>query len=404
MNQDRHTGCCIVGGGPAGMMLGFLLARAGVDVTVLEKWPDFFRDFRGDTIHPSTLTLLDELGLIDAFLALPHNKTRLLSIEVGGKIIPFADFSHLPVKYPYIAFIPQWDFLNFMAREAQKLPNFKLLMDTAATDLIYDNNVVIGVVAENNNKTFSIYAPLVVGADGRHSTVREKSQLALAEIGAPMDVLWFRLSRKKQDPKNSTFRLACGRMMVMIDRGDYWQCGFIIQKGYFDTMQKKNIADFYADIAAIAPELSDRFDEIPVWENIKLLQVSVNRLKKWYRAGLLCIGDAAHAMSPVGGVGINLAIQDSVAAANLLADAILNKSLNEEKLATVQKRREPPTIKTQRLQVIIQNYVVKDVLYHHEKHLKTPFFIKLFLWIPCLRRIPARFIGVGFLPEHIKKI
>ena len=400
--QDINTQCGVVGGGPAGIMLGFLLARAGIQVTVLEKWPDFFRDFRGDTIHPSTLELLNELGLLNAFLALPHNKTTVLSVEIGAQTIPVADFSHLPVKCPYIAFIPQWDFLNFIAKEAQKLPNFQLLMGTQATDLIYDQDVVVGVKAKNNEGEFFIHTPLVVGADGRHSTVREKSKLALTEMGAPMDVLWFRLSRKNKDPKSSTFRLECGRMMVMIERGDYWQCGFIIQKGYFDAMQKKPIGDFYADIATIAPELSDRFNEIETWDKIKLLQVSVNRLAKWYQPGLLCIGDSAHAMSPVGGVGINLAIQDAVATANMLTQAILDKTLCELDLAKVQARREPPTIKTQRFQVIVQNHVIKEVLNNNGKKMKIPLFVKLFQWIPVLRRIPARFIGMGFLPEHIK--
>lgn len=402
--QDIQTHCCVAGGGPAGIMLGFLLARAGIPVTVLEKWPDFFRDFRGDTIHPSTLEALSELGLLDAFLSLPHNKTTVFSAEIGGKHISVADFSHLPVKSPYLAFIPQWDFLNFIAKEAQKLPHFQLLMGTEAVDLIEENNTIVGVKAKNSEGEFTIRATLVVGADGRHSTVREKSQLPLTEIGAPMDILWFSLSHKKGDPTGSVFRLDFGRMMIMIDRGDYWQCGFVIQKGYFEAMQKMPIEKFYADIEMIAPELRDRFNEIPTWDKIKLLQVSVNRLKKWHRPGLLCIGDAAHAMSPVGGVGINLAIQDAIATANILAPSLLNNTLSESDLAKVQKRREPPMIKTQRMQVLIQNHVIKGVLSNNGSHMKTPLFLKLLQHIPILRRIPAKFIGMGFLPEHIRNV
>lgn len=399
--NEFNTQCCVVGGGPAGIMLGFLLARKGIQVTVLEKWPDFFRDFRGDTIHPSTLELLYELGLIDAFLKLPLNKTTLLGARIGQSDITVADFSHLPVKCPYIAFTPQWDFLNFIAGEAKKLPNFNLMMGTEGVDLIYQDNCIIGVKAKNETTDFTIHAPLVVGADGRHSMVREKSKLPLKEIGAPMDVLWFHISRKSADAAHSLFRLDFGRMMVMLERGDYWQCGFIIQKGYFDVIQKQGIARLHDDIAAIAPELRDRFTEINTWNKIKLLQVSVNHLEKWYLPGLLCIGDAAHAMSPVGGVGVNLAIQDAVATANILAPMILNNTVTEASLSLVQKRREPPTLKTQRFQVFVQNHVIKDILNNKQGHMKVPFILKVFQWIPWLRRIPARFIGMGFLPEHI---
>lgn len=401
--QDSSTDCCIVGGGPAGMMLGYLLARAGVAVTVLEKWGDFFRDFRGDTIHPSTLEVLKELNILDDFLKLPHHKTSMLAADIAGELTPIADFSHLPVSCPYIAFTPQWDFLNFIAKNAATLPTFKLLMNTSGIDLIREGNKITGVIAKTDEQTFTIQSQLVVAADGRHSTIREKSGLALRDLGAPMDVLWFRISKKSSDPDYSLGKIKPGHMMVMIDRGDYWQCGFVIRKGYFDAIKSKGLAAFQKDVIETAPVLADRITELSDWTSIKLLQVSVNRLEKWYLPGLLCIGDAAHAMSPVGGVGVNLAIQDAVATANLLIDPLRKKNILEKDLAKVQKRREKPAKITQRIQIFIQNRVIGNVLNTKTETLKAPFAIKLLGWFPMLRRLPARMIGLGVLPEHIER-
>ena len=401
--QKMTTQCCIVGGGPAGMMTGLLLARAGISVTVLEKWPDFFRDFRGDTIHPSTLTVLDELGILEEFLKLPHNKTYKISAQIGDESMPIADFSALKVKCPYLVFIPQWDFLNFIADQAKKYPSFSLQLGTSGVDLIEKEGNVVGVIAKNDQREWEIHAQIVIGADGRHSTMREKSQLPLKNIGAPMDVLWFRSSRAAGDSPESMGKIDRGHMMVMIDRGEYWQCGFIIPKGYFEQMQQQGIRAFHAEIERMMPSLSNRLSEIASWDTIKLLQVTVDRLQRWYRPGLLCIGDAAHAMSPVGGVGINLAIQDAVATANLLSTPLLQNTLSVADLASVQKRREKPTKITQRIQVIIQNRVIRGIFNQsNDKPMRVPFIVTLLKRFPWLQRIPARLIGVGVQPEHIK--
>jgi len=395
------TRCCIVGGGPAGIMTGFLLARSGISVTVLEQWPDFFRDFRGDTIHPSTLELLHELNILEAFLRLPINKTYQLGGEIGGKSLILADFSSLKTRCPYIAFIPQWDFLNFMVEQAKQYPTFNLLMQTEAIDILEENNRCVGVVAKCADKEFQIRADLVIGADGRHSMVREKSHLPVQVLGAPMDVLWFRLSRKTSDETFSLGKINFGKILIMINRESYWQCGFLIRKGTFETIQKNGLDAFRESLLAVSPNLNDRVSELTSWDQIKLLTVTVDRLTKWYKSGLLCIGDAAHAMSPIGGVGINLAIQDAVAAANRLVPAFQTNTLTEDTLCAIQKRRLFPTRCIQRIQVFLQDRIINRVL-GKVNHPEIPFVFKLFNRVPFLRRIPAYIIGIGFRPERIE--
>jgi 2-polyprenyl-6-methoxyphenol hydroxylase-like FAD-dependent oxidoreductase len=401
MPEQMVTQCCIVGGGPAGMMLGFLLARAGVDVVVLEKHADFLRDFRGDTIHPSTLEVMHELGLLDSLLKLPHQKAPQLNGKFGDLELTIADFSHLPVRCPYIAFMPQWDFLNFLAEQARRYPSFRLMMSAEVTGLIEDGGRITGVKAETAGGSMEIRADLVVGADGRHSAVRAAAGFHVEEFGAPMDVLWFRMSRWKGDPENSVGRFEAGRIFVMLNRGDYWQCGYVIPKGGMAEIQAKGLQEFQKSVATIAPFTADRVREIQDWQAVKLLTVKVDRLTKWFRPGLLCIGDAAHAMSPVGGVGINLAIQDAVAVGNLLAESLRRRALTTEDLARVQQRREWPTRVTQRMQLFMQERVIRRVL-GSTQALNPPLVIRLLARFPILRRIPARMIGMGVRPEHIR--
>ena len=317
--EQITTTCAIAGGGPAGMMLGLLLARAGVDVVVLEKHADFLRDFRGDTVHPSTLEVMHELGILEDFLKRPHQKLRELTGEIGDTRVRLADFSHLPTHCRFIALMPQWDFLDFLAGHAKRYPGFHLRMRAEVNGLIMDGDLVSGLRAETPEGLLEVRASLVVGADGRHSTVRDLAGLEVKDLGAPMDVLWLSLSKRAGDGSQSLGRIQAGRLFVMLDRGDYWQCAFVIPKGGFDALRAKGVENFRAEIVALNPALADRVNEIASWDDVKLLTVRVDRLKRWYRPGLLCIGDAAHAMSPVGGVGINLAVQDAVAAANILA-------------------------------------------------------------------------------------
>jgi 2-polyprenyl-6-methoxyphenol hydroxylase-like FAD-dependent oxidoreductase len=401
VNATIDTGCCIVGGGPAGMMLGFLLARAGVDVVVLEKHADFLRDFRGDTIHPSTLELIHELGLLEEFLRRPHQQVRELAGQVGNDVFKIADFTHLPTHCKFLALMPQWDFLNFIIEQGRRYPRFQVRMQAQATDLIEQNGSIMGARARTSNGVMEVLAKLTVGADGRHSIVRDGAGLQVTDLGAPMDVLWMRISRRPSDPGQSLGHVEPGRMFIMIDREDYWQCAFLIPKGAADEIRKRGIEQFRADIANLEPVLRDRVSELRDWNDVSLLTVRVDRLTRWWRPGLLCIGDAAHAMSPVGGVGINLAIQDAVAAANILAAKLAAGSPRDQDLEAVQRRRQFPTRVTQRLQVMIQNNVISRIL-SSSRPVTVPWPLKLMQQWPWLRRIPARVIGIGFRPEHVR--
>jgi 2-polyprenyl-6-methoxyphenol hydroxylase-like FAD-dependent oxidoreductase len=394
------TCCCIVGGGPAGMMLGFLLARAGVEVVVLEKHADFLRDFRGDTIHPSTLELMHELGILEDFLKRPHQEVRELGGQIGRDFVTVADFSHLPTHCKFIAFMPQWDFLDFINEHGALYPAFKVKKQAEVIDLLEDGGRVVGVRATTPLGSIEIRADLVVGADGRHSIVRERAGLEIENLGAPMDVLWFRLSRRPDDSGQTLGRIVNGKIMVMLNREDYYQCGFVIRKGGIELVKQRGLESFRQEIVSMAPFLSDRVGELKDWEDIKLLTVAVDRLRKWYRPGLLCIGDAAHAMSPIGGVGINLAIQDAVAAANILAERLAHGMATVVDLQRVQLRREFPTRMTQAMQVFMQNQVISRVL--GSSQIKLPWVLRLFNRWPFLRRIPARVIGIGFRAEHVR--
>lgn len=401
--EKQSTTCCIAGGGPAGMMLGYLLARAGVDVVVLEKHADFLRDFRGDTVHPSTLQVMHELGLLKEFLKRPHQKAYQLAGQIGGHDIVIADFSYLRTTCPFVAMMPQWDFLDFLATEGKRYPNFHLRMQAETNEFIEESGRIAGLRVKTPRGMLEIRADLVIGADGRHSTVRDLAGFIVEDLGAPIDVLWMRIPRKANDPSSLLGRINQGKIFAMIDRGDYWQCGYVIAKGGYDELRKKGLESLHENITALAPFLGDRIAELSHWDDIKLLTVSVNRLKRWHQSGLLCIGDAAHAMSPIGGVGINLAVQDAVAAANILAVPLKNKTLTETDLAKVQRRRTFPTRMTQGIQIFMQNRVMARVL-GSDRPLALPWQLKLLQWFPPLRAIPAYLVGIGFRPEHIKDV
>jgi 2-polyprenyl-6-methoxyphenol hydroxylase-like FAD-dependent oxidoreductase len=402
MPTDLTTQCCIAGGGPAGLMLGYLLARAGVQVVVLEKHDDFLRDFRGDTIHPSTLTVLDDLGLLDDFLKLPHQEITELTGEVYGESVTIADFTHVPAARQFLVLIPQWDFLNFIAAHAHRFPNFKLLTGTKATEVIEEQGRVVGVHAETRTQSFSIRADLVVAADGRHTTIRGSAGLASEDLGAPIDVLWFRLARNAAtDPSRTGGTIAPGAMLVTLNRDTYWQCAYVIPKGSLEQLQAQGIEAFRRRVATVAPFLADSTNALASWDDIKLLSVQISHMPTWWRDGLLCIGDAAHAMSPVGGVGINLAIQDAVAAANLLAAPLRERRLTTDDLRAVQQRREWPARVTQRVQVAVQNEVLAPVLAGTAAPSRLPLPVKLLQRLPLLRRIPARLVGIGVRPERV---
>ncbi len=395
-----RTRCVIVGGGPAGMMAGYLLARAGVDVAVLEKHPDFFRDFRGDTIHPSTLELMYELELLGDFLKLPHQELGQVRGIFNGHAVPVADFSRLPTHCKFIAFMPQWDFLNFLAERGKQFPTFTLHMEHEAVDLLFENDRVVGVRAKTPAGERDFRADLVIGADGRHAITHEKARLELMELGAPIDVLWMRLSKRRDDPPQTLGFFRHGKLLVLLDRDDYFQVGFVIPKGGFDEIKQRGLSALHQEIVQLGPFLKDRITELDDWSKIKLLTVQINRLKKWCREGLLCIGDNAHAMSPAGGVGINLALQDAVATANLLAAKLKTRAVSVAELSEVQARREWPTRVIQRMQVFIHRHVVTGRSSGSDD--KLPFFLHLFIWFPFLRTLPARMIGLGPRPEHIQ--
>lgn len=400
MQASLKTQCCIVGGGPAGMMLGYLLGRAGIETLVLEKHADFFRDFRGDTVHPSTLQVMDELGLIEDFLKLPHDKLQKLDGYFGTTTLRLADISRTGAKHPFIAFMPQWDFLNFLRDKGQRYPKLKVMMSTEATDLLWSDGVVTGVKAKGPEGPIEISADLVVACDGRHSVVRPSAKLDVEEIGAPMDVLWFRVS-KGSESESVLARIESGKMMVTLDRGTYWQCAYVIAKGQYEVVKARGIEAFRADVVELAPILKSGIADVKSWDDVKLLTVAINRLTRWTRPGLLCIGDAAHAMSPVGGVGINLAVQDAVATANLLAAKMLKGRLSEDDLDAVRRRREFPVRMTQAMQVIVQNNVITLALKPGSELIKPPLFARVVNAIPWLQGITARFIAIGVRPEHV---
>jgi len=394
--------CCIAGGGPAGMMLGFLLARAGVDVLVLERHADFLRDFRGDTIHPSTLQVMDELGLLDELLARPHTKAPTLGAQIGTEFIEVADLTHLSARCGFIALMPQWDFLDFLSAHAKSFPSFRLMMRTEATGLIQQAGRIVGLHARDPDGELEIRADLVVAADGRHSVLRQAGGFKVFDLGAPIDVLWMRLSRREGDPPLSLGRVGPGSMFININRGDYWQCALLIAKGGIEETHARGLPAFRARIADLVPDFANRVDELKTWDDVKLLSVAVNRVREWWRPGLLLIGDAAHAMSPIGGVGINLAIQDAVATANILASHLRQGAPGPDVLRLVQRRRETPTRLTQGLQVLIQNRIIRRLLAMHGTP-KVPLALRLLQEVPHLRRIPAWVIGLGFLPEHVRE-
>jgi 2-polyprenyl-6-methoxyphenol hydroxylase-like FAD-dependent oxidoreductase len=399
---DR-VACCIAGGGPAGVVLGYLLARAGVETRVLEKHGDFLRDFRGDTVHPSTLDVIAELGLLDAFLARPHDELREIRGQINGTVVSVADFSHVPARCKFIALMPQWDFLNFFADAGRALPAFHLEMNADVTDLIEEQGRIVGVRAQTPAGPIDIRATLVVGADGRSSLVRDKAGLQVDDIGVPIDVLWMRLTKRSDDVAQPLGNIVNGRVFVALDRGDYYQCAFVIAKGQFEDIQRAGLPAFHREIVRVAPGLASSVGEIASWDDVKLLTVKIDRLRHWHRPGLLCIGDAAHAMSPIGGIGINLAIQDAVAAANILAPRFKAGTVSVADLAAVERRRMWPTRVTQRVQILIQNNAIAPILAGSLPTTRPPAFFRMVRRLPILRRLGARFIGLGVRPEHVSR-
>jgi 2-polyprenyl-6-methoxyphenol hydroxylase-like FAD-dependent oxidoreductase len=382
------------------------LGRAGVETIVLEKHADFFRDFRGDTVHPSILQVMDELGLIDAFLKLPHQRLQKMDGRFGENSIRVADLSRLRVKYPFIAMMPQWDFLNFLRESGKRFPALQVMMNANASDLIRDGEKVAGVTADTPEGPVEIRAGLTIGCDGRHSTVRERAGLDVEEIGAPMDVLWFRADRRANESESLFARLQAGKMLVTFDRGDYWQCAYVIPKGQFDTVKARGLDAFRSDVVGMAPVLDSGMSGVKTWDDVKLLTVAINRLKRWTLPGLLCIGDAAHAMSPVGGVGVNLAIQDAVATANLLAAKLVALKASkgcpsQDELDAVRRRRMFPVRMTQAMQVAVQNKLISRAIKPGDAPLRPPAFLRLVSSVPWLQALAGRLVAIGVRPEHV---
>ncbi len=399
--MDLTTTCAIAGGGPAGLMLGLLLARAGVDVTVIEKHGDFLRDFRGDTIHPSTLEVIHELGLEEAFLKLPHTRAPKLSAEMGGRTITMADFSRLPVRNRFIAFMPQWDFLDFLSKEASRFPNFRLMMATKVTDVLEESGRIVGLALEAPDGPVQLRSTLVIAADGRHSVVREKAGLEVESFGSASEVVWMKLSKQEGDPEETMGHAGPRQGFVLIDRGDYWQCGFIVRRGTFAEIREGDLEAFRDMVRAVSPLPASRMAEIASWDDVSLLQVRIDRLKRWWKPGLLAIGDAAHAMSPIGGVGVNLAIQDAVAAGNILSRPLKAGRLTDADLAAVEKRRLFPTKATQKLQLMMRSSRRKDQG-QEERRKGPPAFIRGIARFPLLAHLAGRLMGLGFRMEHVR--
>jgi len=398
-SETLETTCCVVGGGPAGMVLGYLLAQEGINVTVLEKHKDFFRDFRGDTVHPSTLEVLNELGLLKDFLDLPHQRVASLGVIVGESQFQVADFRHVPATCKFVALMPQWDFLNFLSGHAKKFSSFQLLMEHEATDLLIKGNRITGIVARNEDREVRIHADLVVACDGRHSVARGAAGLDVIEHGVPIDVLWFRISRNSDDPAQVLANVNYGKALILINRSDYFQAGLIIKKGSYEDIQARGLNALRDDIRRIAPYLGERVNELADWDQIKILTVQINRLRRWYRPGLLCIGDAAHAMSPAGGVGINLAIQDAIAAARILSGPLQQRHVPLAALAAVEKRRMLPTRVTQAIQLAAHRGFAQ--VFENPGPIQAPWQLKAAVRIPGIQRAVGYAVGIGMRPEHV---
>jgi 2-polyprenyl-6-methoxyphenol hydroxylase-like FAD-dependent oxidoreductase len=394
--------CCVVGGGPAGMMLGYLMARAGVETVVLEKHKDFLRDFRGDTVHPSTLQIMQDLGLLDEFLMLPHQKVSKMQAVFGDEAITIADFSKLKTPCPYVAFMPQWDFLNFLAAKGKSLPKLRVRMEANVTSLLRDGNCVTGVNAETPDGPLQVHAALVVGADGRHSTIRQNAGLAIEDEHAAIDVFWFRVGHGEDGEEGLALHAKGGHFVLTIDRRDYYQCAYVLAKGGADAMRARGLDAFRADVVAAVPALAKNIADVHSWDDMKLLTVSVERLLKWSAPGMLCIGDAAHTMSPVGGVGINLAVQDAVATANLLSTKLREGTLTDEDVEQVQERRLWPAKVVQAFQGMVQRRVLAPILSEEKKDPKLPLLLRLISGTSQAQRLAATFIGLGVRQERVR--